>query len=128
MQNLLELTKSNDFDVRTNASNEWQKKNRFKLTSCFSGDLVDLTAYQKYIGKDYLKVEFKDYTYCYMHTKKQQNVIKFSWGTYTKTIIFKFGTIWNFKEECDYLQQSLDWYNAIKSDSCYVAATTLDCK
>ena len=81
------LNQVNDIAYSWDAKYAFCKANRFKLTTCFSGDVFALTEYKKYIGRDYLTIRFSDYDDS-IYSVNRMNTIEFIWGDYKRHTIF----------------------------------------
>ena len=105
---------SNAFD----ACHSWAKENRFKLATCYNGEVMSKTVYRKYIGQGYLKVTFEQPSQSY---KLQiENSVTFEWSSPTKVLgghksfTYPLDTDFGSAFELQNLKNSLVWYKELQ--------------
>lgn len=110
--NQLQITNTKEYDWDEYLA--WLKTNRFKLQTCFNSEVCSVTKYSKYIGKDYLEVEERDYSRSEYASRNMLNLIKFSWGGSEE--IFQYRQTEKMPQSVDYLQAALDWYEDLRAE------------
>lgn len=102
------------------AKHEFAKQNKFKLVTCYNGEVSSKTEYRKYIGKGYLRVTFEEPSQSYeLQIKK---TVTFSWSSPSKVLggedsfVFPLDTDFGSAFQLEHLKLSLSWYKELQDE------------
>ncbi len=90
------------------------KENKIKLKMCFNSEVSKYSKYTKYIGKEYLTIEKRDYSNSDYASPDMWNTITFTWGEYSKEL--EFHQTEQMPESVDYLKAALTWYEDLRDE------------
>jgi hypothetical protein len=109
------------------AKKQFTKANRFKLIMAGGNGFTRGATYRKYIGKNYLTVEFSRPEYEYEEGPVQPKII-FTYGDHTKILLLPHWTNMSSAElVIAGLQQSLKWCIDIRVNPKSVAQEIINC-
>ena len=106
----------NAFDAKC----DWTKQNKFKLVTCYNGEVISKTEYLKYIGKGYLRVSFEQPSQSY--ELQIEKTVTFSWRSPSKVLggnqsyVFSLDTDFGSAFELELLELSLVWYKELQDE------------